>query len=71
MSDDLRGGSAADLDRLLLNRRQTTRAMGISVRLLDTFTKANDIPHVRIARRVLYDPRDLSAWIEAKKNRSP
>jgi len=60
-----------ELPPLLLDRRQTAQAMGISVRLLDTFTKANEIPHVRIARRVLYDPRDLSAWIEAKKNRSP
>jgi hypothetical protein len=60
-----------DVPPLLLNRRQTARAMGISVRLLHSCTKAKEIPHVRIARRVLYDPRDLSAWIEAKKNRSP
>lgn len=60
-----------ELPPLLLDRRQTAQAMGISVRLLDSCTKAKEIPHIRIARRVLYDPKDLSAWIESKKNRSP
>ncbi len=63
--------AAVEQPPLLLDRRQAARVMSISVRLLDSCTKAKEVPHVRIARRVLNDPQDLSAWIEARKNRSP
>jgi len=52
---------------LLLNARRAAAALSISPRLLWQLTKDGQVPHVRIARRVLYDPADLRAWIEARK----
>jgi hypothetical protein len=54
-------------DRLLLDRRRAARAMSISVRLLDQIVKERQQPFVKCNRRVLFDPRDLSQWIETHK----
>ena len=55
------------VEPLLLNARDTAKALSISERKLWELTNAGDIPSVRIGRRVLYDPGDLQAWIESKK----
>lgn len=55
------------LDWFLLDRRRTARAMSISVRLLDHIVKEQRLPFVKCNRRVLFDPRDISLWIEAHK----
>jgi len=52
---------------LLLNTRETAATLSISPRKLWSLTNRNDIPHVRIGRRVLYDPRDLRLWIDKQK----
>ncbi|MBL7141308.1 MAG: helix-turn-helix domain-containing protein [Planctomycetes bacterium] len=52
---------------LLLNAKQTAAALGISPRKLWELTNRGEAPCVRIGRRVLYDPRDLAAWIDAQK----
>lgn len=54
-------------DALLIAARQAAKVLGISTRLLWSMTNARQIPHVRVRRRVLYDPLDLRAWIDANK----
>ena len=71
MSDDLKHGTIDGLEQLLLNRRQTARAMAISVRLLDQITKEQRLPFVRLNRRVLFDPQDVRLWIESHKQNMP
>jgi len=56
---------------LLLDAQETARALHISPRLLWRLSKDNQIPHVRIGRRVLYDPKDLDVWIAAHKSGPP
>jgi len=68
MSINMKHCATDGLDKLLLDRRQTARAMSISVRLLDQLVKEQQLPFVRLNRRVLFDPQDLVAWIAAKKS---
>ena len=51
------------LSPLVLNAKQAARALGISERLLWTLMKAGEIPHVRIAQRVVFPVRKLEAWL--------
>lgn len=53
--------------RLLLTAREACQALAISDRKLWSLTAGHEIPCVRIGRAVRYDPRDLEAWIEARK----
>ena len=52
---------------LLLDARETARVLSISPRTLARLTAAGSIPCVRIGHRVLFDPRDLTAWIDRQK----
>ena len=52
--------------RLLMDVHDTAKALSICERTLATMTKAGEIPHVRVRKRVLYDPRALSAWIDGQ-----
>jgi DNA binding domain, excisionase family len=54
--------------KLLLNTCEAAAQLNISKRTLWSLTKAGEIAHVKAGRRVLYDPRDLIAWID--RNRS-
>ncbi len=54
-------------DSLLLNARDTAKALSIGQRKLWELTNCREIPCVRIGRRVLYDPADLRAFIEKQK----
>jgi excisionase family DNA binding protein len=54
-------------NKMLLNVRDAARRLSICRMTLWTFTKDGVIPYVKIGRRVLYDPNDLKAWIEANK----
>ena len=54
--------------KLTIPAREAAEALSVSERTL----WANTVPRgtllaVRIGRRVLYDPQDLKAWIDAKK----
>ena len=40
--------------------------LGISERLLWTWTNAKTIPHVRIGTRVLYPVAQLRSWLEER-----
>lgn len=52
---------------ILINVREASKALGISPRKLWELTSKAEIPCVRIGRRVLYDPRDLTRWIDRQK----
>lgn len=55
-----RGGT----EKLTVNRREAATMLGISERLLWTWTNAGEIPHVRIGTRVLYPVNTLREWLE-------
>lgn len=52
---------------LLLSGRETARVLSISLRTLARLTAAGSIPCVRIGRRLLFDPRDLTEFIDRRK----
>ena len=53
---------------LLLNARDAAKALSICERTLWKMSHEDKvIPHVRIGKRVLYDPRDLTEWIDRQK----
>ena len=54
-------------ERLLMSARHAAKALGISERTLWALTKSREIRHVPIGRRVLYDRRDLCAFIDRRK----
>ncbi len=62
-----RGGLYGDN---LLTVRLAAKALGISERLLWSQTNCGNVPHLRIGRRVLYDPADLRGWIARQKQRA-
>lgn len=48
---------------LAVGRREAATMLGISERLLWTWTHAGTIPHVRIGTRVLYPVEQLRLWL--------
>lgn len=54
------------LDRLSLRPREAAKAIGISERSLWTLTKANEVPHTRLGKSVLYPVDALRKWLEAR-----
>jgi excisionase family DNA binding protein len=50
---------------LALSPRGAARALGISERLLWAKTKAGEIPHRRIGKRILYPVHLLREWLES------
>jgi excisionase family DNA binding protein len=51
---------------LLLSAKETAKLLGISERTLFTLTKAGDVPHIRIGRRIMYPRTSLVEWIEQR-----
>ncbi|MFG0275712.1 MAG: helix-turn-helix domain-containing protein [Phycisphaerales bacterium] len=49
---------------LAVGREEAARLLGISERLLWTWTNAGEIPHVRLGARVLYPVDELRRWLE-------
>lgn len=59
---------ALSCSKLLLAVREAAAALSVCEKTLWSMTEPRgDIPCVRIARRVLYDPADLRCWIDAQK----
>jgi predicted DNA-binding transcriptional regulator AlpA len=52
-------------EKLALGRREAAQVLGISQRLLWTYTNQKVIPHLRIGRRVLYPLGLLREWMNA------
>ena len=48
---------------LAVGRSEAASMLGISERLLWTWTKSGMIPHVRIGTRVLYPVEQLRVWL--------
>jgi len=55
---------------LAVGRREAALMLGISERLLWTLTQEGQIPHVRIASRVLYPVAELRRWLEDRSRAS-
>ena len=55
--------------RLAVNRREAAQMLGISERLLWTWTNAGVIPHVRSGTRVVYPVDQLREWLSGATNR--
>jgi excisionase family DNA binding protein len=53
----------------LWNIRQTAEATGLSVNTLYSWISQKKITYIKAGRKVLFDPRDLQAWIESHKVR--
>lgn len=51
----------------LLDAKAAASELGISPRKLWELTNCGAVRHVRIGRRVLYDPRDLDRFLEKSK----
>lgn len=60
------GGNGA-AEPLLVSEREAARLLGISARTMWSIGNRGEIPRVRIAARVLYDSRDLRAYIDRAK----
>ncbi len=56
----------------LLTTVQAARRLGLAVRTLENkrVSGIEPIPFVKLGRKVLYDPRDLEAWVNARRFRS-
>jgi len=57
-------GDRPGVQRLTVNRAEAASMLGISERLLWTWTNAGQIPHVRIGARVLYPVEALRQWLD-------
>lgn len=52
---------------ILLDLPDAARALAISERALWEWTRAGKVPHVRLGRRVLYEPDALRAWVRSQR----
>ena len=60
--------NASSSSKLLLSAREAAEALSICGKTLWSHTAPRGtIPCLRIGARVLYDPHDLEAWIDAQK----
>jgi len=52
----------------LLDKRETAKLIGVSVRTLDRLIRDpdNPLPHVPVGRFIKFRPADVQAWIDAK-----
>ena len=60
-------GPADTGNQLLLKPMDAAKALAISERTLWALTRRGEIPCVRFGGAKRYDPRDLQAWIDARK----
>ena len=52
---------------LLWNIRQAAEATGLSVYTLYSWISQRRIAYVKAGRRIMFDPKDIQAWIDANK----
>ncbi len=58
------------VEPLALRARDAARLLAVSERTLWSLTAADQIPHVRIGRLVVYPVRALEAWLTARAGRT-
>ncbi len=64
----MRSSAPSSVAKLLLPAREAAQALSVCEKTLWSITQPRgDLPCVRIGRRVLYDQRDLLAWIDKQK----
>lgn len=56
-------------ESLALSAREAAKALGIGARTLWVITNRNEIPHVRIGRRVLYPRAALVDWLAERSRK--
>ncbi|MEP0826919.1 MAG: helix-turn-helix domain-containing protein [bacterium] len=55
-------------DRRFLTKRQVASLLGLSIYTIDAWvSQRREIPFVKMGRRVMFDVKDVNAWVE--KNR--
>lgn len=54
-------------DAGLRSRDQAAKQLNISTRNLDYLRESGDLSYIKIGHRILFDPRDLEKFIEARK----
>jgi excisionase family DNA binding protein len=52
---------------LLVDRRETARLLGVSANTISNIQRRGELVPVRIGSRVLFDRRDVIAFIDARK----
>jgi predicted DNA-binding transcriptional regulator AlpA len=63
--------SAADPPRPKLNVKATSRWSGLSVSTLNKLRLSGDgPPYIKAGRRVVYDIRDVEAWLAKRKRKN-
>lgn len=66
-NDNIKIEQAAQADNKLLNYREVTALLRVSKRTVVTLVTRKQIPHLRIGKRVLFDPVTLRGWIAAQQ----
>ena len=51
----------------LYDAPRTAKTLGISLATLRGWCSKRRIPHIKVGRRVLFDPADLAAFIESRR----
>lgn len=60
-----------DAQRRMLRVREAASLIGLSVSLLNKLRCTGDGPQfIKVGRSVLYDPADLSAWLDRRRRLS-
>ena len=61
-----RGGSDG-AGPILMDLQNAARALSISARALWEWTRAGKVPHVRLGKRILFEPDALRAWARSHR----
>lgn len=63
----MRASEQIETTKLTLNAKEAATAIGISPRLLWTWTNMNKVPHKRIGKRIVYPVAALEQWLNAQE----
>jgi excisionase family DNA binding protein len=69
MKSELRLPAPPAITPLSVRPREAARALGISERLLWSWTQHHQIPHVRVGGVVLYPVEELQRWLRGQTTR--
>jgi excisionase family DNA binding protein len=58
--------TATTTTKLAMSAEEVCGALGVSPRTLRTWTKAGEIPAMKVGRRVLYPVDQLKQWMEVR-----
>ena len=52
-----------DTNKLCLNAAEVSEWTGLSLSTVRKLTRSNEIPHVKVGRRILYPTEALTSWL--------